>query len=58
MIDTYAICTPNNSIGWIRRTVDIRAYSGQSIRFRIQVETNDTLNSYMFVDDVSFVTGP
>ncbi len=47
-----------DAIAWGRRTVDLRAYAGQSVLFRIQVDTNASKVSHVFYDDVSFVATP
>ncbi|NLE44228.1 MAG: hypothetical protein GX620_05870 [Chloroflexi bacterium] len=54
VVDVYELCSATNTGGWVKRTVDLSGYAGQSISFQIRVETNGSLNSNLFVDDVSF----
>lgn len=58
VVDTFVLCTVNNTGGWATRTIDVRPFAGQKIDFRLQVETNATLNSNYFVDDFAFVESP
>ena len=55
-VDTYNLCTTDNTGGWVQHTVDMSAYVGQSISLRIQVVTDGSFNSNLFVDDVSFAS--
>ncbi len=55
-VTTYDLCTSNNTNGWVKRVVNLSAYAGQSIALQIRVTTDSTLNSSLFIDDVSFQT--
>ena len=50
----YELCEDANTGGWSQYVVDLRAYAGQSISLQIRAVTNGTLNSNLFVDDISF----
>lgn len=52
-VDAYYLCEPNNTEGWIHRTVDLSAYAGREVLLTFAAFTDSTLNSNMFVDDVS-----
>jgi predicted secreted protein len=50
----YDLCSPVNTGGWVRQTLSLAAYAGQSISLRIRVTTDSSLNSNLFVDDVTW----
>lgn len=54
--DTYDLCTSENSNGWVQHTVNLSAYAGQSVLLQIRAETDESVNSNLFVDDVAFAT--
>ena len=54
-VEEYDLCSAKNTGGWVRRVVDLSSYAGQSITFRIWAETDWSLRSSLFIDDVSFV---
>jgi hypothetical protein len=54
VVDQYNLCQSENTGGWVRHTVNLNAYAGQSISLQIRVETDESRNSNLFVDDVSF----
>jgi subtilisin family serine protease len=54
IVDQYELCENNNTSGWAPYSVDLSAYAGQMITVRIQVVTDSSLNSVLFVDDVAF----
>lgn len=56
-VETISLCEDNNTEGWTRRTVDLSAYAGQVVSIQIRVETDGSLNSNYFVDDVA-LSGP
>lgn len=51
--ETIDLCWDNNSGSWVRRTVDLSAYAGQTVSLQIRVETDDSLHSNYLVDDVA-----
>ena len=53
IVDEYELCVGNNTGGWIRRSVDLSAYAGQEVALAFVAFADATLNSNMFVDDVS-----
>ncbi len=54
VVDAYTLCGATTTEGWTRHVIDLRAYAGQSVAVQIRAETNATLNSNVFIDDVSF----
>jgi hypothetical protein len=53
VVEGYELCNARNTNGWLRRGVDLSAYAGQTVWVEIRAETDDSLNSNLFVDDVS-----
>jgi hypothetical protein len=47
------LCSQNNTGGWVQRTEDISAFSGTTVNLVFQVETDSSLNSNLFLDDVT-----
>jgi len=58
VVDQYDLCSSANTGGWVLHVVGLHAYVGQSVALQIRVETDDSLNSNLFVDDVSFQATP
>ena len=53
-IETYDLCESSSTGDWLRHTVDLGAYRNQSVAIRIEVQTDSSLNSNLFIDDVTF----
>lgn len=53
VVDVFTLCTDTNTGGWVSRSVNLAGYAGQSIQIQIRSETDSSLNSNLFVDDVS-----
>jgi hypothetical protein len=53
-INVYNLCMTTNTLGWVKHTVDLSAYAGQSVLLQIQAETDTSTVSDLFVDDVTF----
>ena len=54
VVDQYNLCSSANTGGWVKHVVNLSAYAGQSVSLQIRAETDSSLNSNLFVDDVSF----
>ena len=54
IVDAWWLCELGNTGGWRIGAVDLSAYEGMTLYVSILVSTDSTLNSNMFVDDVSF----
>jgi hypothetical protein len=50
---TIALCADNDTFGWVLQAVDLSAYAGQTVTLQIRVETDYTINSNYFIDDVA-----
>ena len=50
------ICSTNETNNWIHRTLDLTAYAGTTQTIRFMVSTDGSLNSNVFLDDISFET--
>jgi hypothetical protein len=54
-VDSYGLCGPENTNGWQRRTVNLTLYAGNTVTLRFQVVTDNSLNSNLFLDDITLV---
>lgn len=54
VVDVYNLCSSANTGGWVKHVVNLSSYAGQSVSLQIRVETDGSLNSNLFVDDVAF----
>jgi Regulator of chromosome condensation (RCC1) repeat len=52
--DTLNLCSSSNTSGWVPRSINLNAYSGQTVLLEFRSETDSSLNSNWFIDDVSF----
>jgi len=55
--DVFDLCADADTNGWVYRTVDLQTYAGQSVELQIRAETDNSLNSNLFVDDVVLGSG-
>ena len=53
VVDAYWLCDANNTGGWIERVIDLGAYAGQTVELDFAAFTDDSINSNLFIDDVS-----
>lgn len=53
VVNAFNLCTSTSTSGWVRRTVNLAAYAGQSVALQIRAETDSSLNSNLFIDDVA-----
>jgi len=56
VVDVYNLCSPSSTGGWVKHSVNLSAYVGQSVALQIRAETDSSANSNLFVDDVSLQT--
>jgi hypothetical protein len=56
-VASISLCTTFNTGGWEKQTVDLSAYVGQTVWLQFQVNTDVSLYSSLFLDDVSFEAG-
>lgn len=52
-VDVFDLCEQTSTNGWQLRTVDLHAYAGLTVEIELRAETDDSLNSNLFIDDVS-----
>lgn len=53
-VHQYDLCQATNTYGWVRKTVNLFPYAGQTVQIAVGVTTNGSLNSNLFIDDFSF----
>ena len=56
--DTVNLCSLNNTGGWVAQSHNLSGYAGQTITLQFRATTDGSLNSYWFIDDVSFRKTP
>ena len=54
----YTLCSSTATGGWVKKVVNLSAYAGQTVTVRIQVSNDSSLNSNLFLDDVTFQATP
>jgi hypothetical protein len=58
VVGSYGLCAGTASTGWTRHSLDLEDYAGQIITLRIQVTTDGSIGSSLFLDDVGFQPPP
>ena len=53
LVDTINLCDSANTRAWVMRTLNLSAYAGQSVSLQFYAQTNGSLNSSLFIDDVA-----
>ena len=48
------LCQPNATGGWVQQNLDLSTFSGQNLVLKFSIETDSTLTSNFYIDDVSF----
>jgi hypothetical protein len=54
IVEEYELCENNNTSGWVQRVVNLSAYAGTTVTVQLRVETDGSLNSNLFIDQVAF----
>jgi hypothetical protein len=54
VVDVFDLCADTTANGWSWRQVNLSTYAGQVIQLQIRAETDVSLNSNLFVDDVQW----
>lgn len=57
-IQVIELCEDTSTDEWVKRTVDLSGYAGQTVALQIRAETDGVLNSNFFVDDVMLELTP
>jgi hypothetical protein len=55
-LKSYALCSGSNTGGWVKQTVNVGSYAGQTVTIKFHVDTDGSYNSNFFLDDVAFQT--
>lgn len=58
VVDAYGLCASASPLGWAPRSLDLSAYAGQAVLLRIQVTTDGSLPTSLFLDDVALQSAP
>src|SRR5690606_500445 len=53
LLKEHDLCENTNTLGWVRGTVNLSAYTNRTVLLEFVVETDDSLNSNLFIDDVA-----
>ncbi len=53
-VQSYDLCSGQNTGGWVKHVVNLSAYANQSVTLQIRVVTDSSNNSNLFVDDMAF----
>jgi hypothetical protein len=56
-VATIGLCKPYNFHAWLKSQIDLREFAGQTVTITIQVETDSSLLSSLFIDDLAFESG-
>ncbi len=54
VVDVYNLCMATGTGGWVKRSVNLSAYAGQTVTLQIRAETDGAMNSNLIIDDVAF----
>jgi len=54
VVDGYSLCYANNTGGWVKRVVDISAYTGDTVYITIRAVCDESNYSDLFIDQVGF----
>jgi xanthomonalisin len=54
IVDQYDLCDANDTHGWVKHAINLTPYIGQTVTVRIEAVTDSSLNSNLFIDDVTF----
>jgi predicted secreted protein len=55
-LSSYELCDSNDTGGWVSQQINVASWQGQTVELRFVVETDGSLNSNFFLDDVSIST--
>lgn len=53
----YALCSDNNTNGWVQQTLVLTGYGGQSVTLALRATTDDSYSSSFQLDDLSITVG-
>jgi hypothetical protein len=58
VLQSFDLCLDSNTDGWVKKTLDLTAFAGQTVFLSFSAATDGVLNSNFFVDDVSIKSAP
>jgi hypothetical protein len=58
VVETYSLCSANNTGGWVKKVVDLNAYAGDNVYIKINAVCDGAKNSNLFIDTVGFQLTP
>lgn len=56
VLDSIELCSTSQQLNWQQRTVDLSSYAGQTVEIDIRGETDGSLSSELWIDDVVFLS--
>jgi hypothetical protein len=54
IVDTVNLCSSTNTGGWVKKSINLSAYAGQTVILQFKAITNSSVISSWYIDDVSF----
>jgi len=57
-IKTYNLCTSQNTSGWVKQSVNLAAFAGQTVKLEFNITTNASVFSSWYLDTVSLSATP
>lgn len=58
VVDSYELCSDNNTGSWVQKVVNLSAFAGASVTLEIRAECDGSYNSNLFIDQVAFQSSP
>jgi hypothetical protein len=55
---SYYLCSPLNTGGWVKKSINLSTYAGKAVLLRIGIENDYYLTSNLFLDNISFSASP
>ena len=52
-VNKYDLCTTTSTIIWVKHSIELSAYAGQTVNLQINIKTDGTKISSLYLDDVS-----
>lgn len=56
--DGFGLCEDNNTNGWKKGSINMSSYAGENVTVTFAAETDTSVLSSFFIDDVSFQSSP
>jgi photosystem II stability/assembly factor-like uncharacterized protein len=57
VVESYGLCAGANTNGWSKQKLDLSTYAGHTVHLRVQLTTDSSILSSVFVDDLVFESG-